>query len=320
MILHFALLIFGFALLIYGADFLVNGASSLAKRFDVSELAIGLTVVAFGTSMPELIVSIISSLDGYNEVTFGNVIGSNNFNTYLILGLTGVIYPISVQRNTIYREIPFSLLVGILLYVLVNDERLFGYGFNVLSTWDGLILAVLFVGFIVYVFFSMKEEANLEENAITVYGIPRTLLMIAGGLLGLVAGGKFVVDNAVAIAQGFGLSERLIGLTILATGTSLPEVATSIVAATKKRSDMAIGNVIGSNIFNILLILSTCALIRPIPYSLVLNTDLYMFFFGTFLVLVATTISGKKRRIDRWEAAVLLATYLSYLVYMILRE
>jgi cation:H+ antiporter len=319
MLINILLLITGFVVLIFGANFLVSGASSLAKRFNISELAIGLTVVAFGTSTPELIVSGISSVQGHNEVAFGNVIGSNVFNLFFILGVAGTVFPIVVQSNTVWKEIPYSLVAAIILFVLVNDVLLFNQESDVLSVWDGIILLVFFVAFLAYVFVSMKGEEGGDENPIKIYGLPRTIIMIIGGLAGLIAGGKFVVDSSVAIAQGFGVSEKLIGLTIVACGTSLPELATSTVAAFKKRSDIAIGNVVGSNIFNIFFILSVCSLITPIPYNKAMNFDIYVLVIGTGLLFI-TMFSGGKRKIDRWEAVLLLLAYIGYVVYLVLQE
>jgi cation:H+ antiporter len=319
MITDILLLIAGFVILILGANFLVSGASSLAKRFNISELAIGLTVVAFGTSTPELIVSGISSAQGHNEVAFGNVIGSNVFNLFFILGVAGIVYPIVVQSNTVWKEIPYSLVAAILLFVLVNDVMLFGKSADVLSFWDGILLLIFFIAFLAYVFVSMKSEVGAEENPIKIYGLPKTILMIVGGLAGLIAGGKFVVDSAVAIAQGFGVSEKLIGLTIVAAGTSLPELATSTVAAFKKRSDIAIGNVVGSNIFNIFFILSICSIITPISYNKTMNVDLYVLLIGT-AVLFITMFSGRARKIDRWEAVILFLAYVGYVYYLLMQE
>ncbi|QHT71336.1 calcium/sodium antiporter [Rhodocytophaga rosea] len=320
MITQILLLLVGFAVLIFGADFLVSGASSLAKRFNISELAIGLTVVAFGTSTPELIVSGIASVQGHNEVAFGNVIGSNVFNLFFILGVAGIVYPIVVQSNTVWKEIPYSLLAALVLYVLVNDVALFGKSEDVLTFWDGIILLVFFIAFLAYVMANMKQEITEgEQDSIKVYGPVKTTLMIIGGLAALIAGGKFVVDSSIAIAQGFGISEKIIGLTIVAAGTSLPELATSTVAAFKKRSDIAIGNVVGSNIFNIFFILSVCSLITPIPYNKAMNFDIYVLSIGTGLLFV-TMFSGRLRKIDRWEAILLLIGYIAYVWYLISQE
>jgi cation:H+ antiporter len=258
-------------------------------------------------------------VQGHNEVAFGNVIGSNVFNLFFILGVAGTVYPIVVQSNTVWKEIPYSLFAAILLFVLVNDVLLFNSDLNVLSLLDGGILLVFFVAFLTYVFLSMKSEEGGGENPIQVYGLPKTIIMIIGGLAGLIAGGKFVVDSSVAIAQGYGVSEKLIGLTIVATGTSLPELATSTVAAFKKRSDIAIGNVVGSNIFNIFFILSICSLITPIPYNKAMNFDIYVLVIGTGLLFI-TMFSGGKRKIDRWEAVILLLAYIGYVWYLIVQE
>ena len=323
MALTILLLVIGFILLIKGADYLVKGASSLAKKFDVSELVIGLTIVAFGTSTPELIVSIVSSTKGLNEVAFGNVIGSNVFNLFFILGVSGLIYPIVVERSTIRNEIPFSLLATLLLLILANDNALWGEE-NLFSRIDAIILLVFFVAFLIYAFKSQKKEQEIGMDPMVVptiekgYSLPIMILMIVGGLAGLVFGGQLVVDNAVVIARSFNLSDKLIGLTIIAAGTSLPELATSAVAAFKKNSDIAIGNVVGSNIFNILFILSVSGLIQPMSYNSVLNEDLYVVIAGTVLLFIL--FLGKSRKLTRGEAAVLLAGYIIYLFYLIWRE
>lgn len=316
MILNIILLIVGFAVLIYGANFLVNGASSLAKRFNVSELAIGLTVVAFGTSTPELIVSGISSVQGHNEVAFGNVIGSNIFNLYMILSTAGVIYPIFVQSSTVWKEIPYSLFAALMLFILANDTLLFNKEADVLSQVNGLILLIFFAAFIWYVIVSIESDPSSMESSTKIYGMPKTSALITAGLVGLILGGKLVVDNAIEIAQSFGVSEKLIGLTIVAAGTSLPELATSVVAALKNRSDIAIGNVVGSNIFNIFLILSICSLIQPIPYNPAMNQDIMVVAVGTALLFIAM-FAGKARQLDRWEAAILLVAYIIYIAYLI---
>lgn len=317
------LLLLGFVLLIKGADFMVKGASSLAKKFDVSELVIGLTIVAFGTSAPELIVSVVSSSKGLNEVAFGNVIGSNIFNLYFILGVAGIIYPIVVEKSIIKKEIPFSLFAALLLLVLTNDDFLWGKG-NVLDRLDAIILLVFFTFFIIYVFKNQKKEVQLspQPDAIPTKDKKQPLailiVMIVGGLAGLIIGGQLVVDNAVLIARNFNLSDKLIGLTIVAAGTSLPELATSAVAAFKKNSDIAIGNVVGSNIFNILFILAVSGLMAPIDYNSILNTDVYVLAGGT--VLLAILFLGKSQKLSRLEAALLLAGYIGYVYYLIWRE
>ena len=255
MLLAGLLIIVGFVLLIKGADFLVNGASSLAKRYNVSDIAIGLTVVAMGTSAPELVVNIISGSGGHNDVVFGNIIGSNIFNMFLILGVSAVIYPLTVQKNALWKEVPYSLIATVVLFIMVNGVLLFGSEINELTALDGGILLVMFCAFLFYVFKNMQRTgdvgADLEE--IEMYGSLKTTMMIVLGMGGLAFGGQLIVENSIKIANSFGVSEKVIGLTILAAGTSLPELATTAVAAFHKKSDLAVGNIVGSNIFNILL-------------------------------------------------------------------
>ncbi len=316
MIIQSLLVIVGFACLIFGANWLVDGASALAKKFNVSDLAIGLTIVAFGTSAPELVVNIIGSLNGYSDIVLGNIIGSNNFNLFIILGISGLILPITVQSSTAWKEIPISLLVAIILFFFINDFQFSGSG--MLSRTDSLIMLVMFVLFLYYVFRQMKNDSNIRTDFVPKStGIIWLLILI--GLSGLIAGGQLVVINSVKIANSLGVSEKIIGLTVVAAGTSLPELVTSIVAAIKKNSDIAIGNVIGSNIFNILFILSISGLIRPIEYNPKFNTDLYILIGGTIFLFTAM-LSGQRKKLDRWEAGVLLAFYLLYTGYLIRME
>lgn len=316
MILSFFLIIIGFTSLIFGANWLVDGASSLAKKKNISDLVIGLTVVSFGTSAPELVVNSIAAYDGFSDIVFGNIIGSNNFNLFIILGITGLIYPITVQSSTAWREIPISLIVTFLLLLLANN---FFIDKNpVISRVDGVILLVFFLLFLFYIFKQMKNE-NPEIIAYE----PKSNLKIWGfigiGIAGLIIGGKLVVDNGIDIATELGVSQKIIGLTIIAAGTSLPELVTSIVAAFKKNSDIAIGNVIGSNIFNILLILSISSFIRPIDFNPIFNQDILILIGGSVFLLIAM-LSGKRQRIDRWESLALLVFYLAYSGYLIALE
>jgi len=315
MFLSIFLIIIGLAALILGADWMINGAAGLAKRFKVSDLAIGLTVVAFGTSAPELVVNAIASVDGYSEIVLGNIIGSNNFNLFIILGLAGLIYPIQVQSSTAWKEIPLSLVVAAFFFFMANDY--FIGGKDELSRVDGLILLVGFILFLVYVFTQLKSEpSETIEEAVPKIG--KLIFLIAIGLAGLIIGGKLVVDHAVSVATELGVSQKVIGMTIIAAGTSLPELVTSIVAALKKKSDIAIGNVIGSNIFNILLILSVSTLIRPIEYIHAFNTDLYILMGGTVFLLIAM-FTGVRKKLDRWESGLLLFFYIGYIVYMVVK-
>lgn len=320
MILNFLLLGLGFFVLIKGADLLVGGASSLAKRYNVSELAIGLTIVAFGTSAPELVVNVVASAENHPDVVLGNVVGSNIFNLFFILGIAGVIYPLSVQRSTVYKEIPYSLFGGLLMLFLANDVY-FGKGEeNILSSVEAGVLLLFFVLFLVYVFFSMKNDgASQGDEEIKIMAMPKTVIFIILGLAGLTVGGKLVVSNAIDIARALKLSEQLIGLTIMAAGTSLPELATSVVAATQKKSDLAVGNVVGSNIFNMFFVLAFSGVINPIPYPTVFNIDIITFLIGTTILFVAMFTGGKKI-LDRWEALILLMFFVFYNMYLVYRD
>ncbi len=311
------LLVFGFVMLIKGATWLVDGASALAKRYNVSNLTIGLTVVAFGTSAPELAVNAFASVFNHQDIVFGNVIGSNNFNLFLILGIVGLITPLTVQSSTVWKEIPFSFLAIIILALLVNDF-IFS-DLNVLSRIDGSILLIMFLIFLYYVYQQLKKdqtdtiiiESSLTSLKITIY--------IVLGLASLIIGGIIAVDNASKLALTLGVSEKIVGLTIVAAGTSLPELTTSVVAALKKNNDIAVGNIIGSNIFNIFLILSVSSIIRPIPYDLRFNTDLLLLAGGTLFLFLAM-FTGKRKKLDRWEAAILLVTFIAYTTFLILQE
>jgi len=307
------------ALLIKGGDLLVDGASSMARRFNVSELAIGLTIVAFGTSSPELVVSLSAAVSSHPEIALGNVIGSNNFNLFFILGITGLIAPIAVQKNTVRIEIPFSLFAAVILFLLAN-LNFFPNEKNMLTRIDGIILLLFFGVFLFYVYRSMKMT-NTGDEIISVKTLSsvKIALFIILGLVFLILGGRIVVNSAVAVAHALNISEKVIGLTIVALGTSLPELVTSITAIIKKSDDIAIGNIIGSNIFNIFLILSISSIIKPIEYSLVFNKDIYILVLGT-VFLFLTMFTGKKNKLNRFEAAVLLTAYIGYVIYLIIKN
>jgi cation:H+ antiporter len=316
MILTVSLLLLGFAVLIKGADFLVSGASSIAKKMGISTLAIGLTVVAFGTSTPELIVSLLSAIDGKSDASFGNIIGSNNFNLLFILGISGMIYPLVVQRNTIRYEIPISIVAVIVLYLLVNDVLLWQAKTNQLTRVDSFILLVFFLIFMLYIYRTMKLESEYEETPVKIYTTFVSVLLTIIGLIMLVAGGKLVVNNAVELARHFGLSEKIIGLTILAAGTSLPELATSAVAAYKKNTDIAIGNVVGSNIFNIFFILGVTGMVRPMQFNAAMNFDMYVLGLSSFILMIFM-FTLNMRKLDRWESFILLIGYIVYVIFLI---
>ncbi len=318
MILSTGIIIAGFFLLIKGADWMVSGASALAKKYNVSDLIIGLTIVSFGTSAPELVVNTVASLQRHSDIVFGNVLGSNVVNLFLILGISGLVYPITVHSNTVWKEIPISILAVIALFVLSNS--FIGQNINVVTRFDGGILLIMFAGFLYYIYTQIKVERPEVE------GLPvkeMTNLKIWGliviGISGLILGGKLVVDHAIKVATVLGVSEKIIGLTIVAIGTSLPELVTSVVAALKKNSDIALGNIIGSNIFNILFILSVSSLINPIDFNTSFNFELYLLAGGT-LVLFLAMFTGGKKKLDRWEAGILLAVYLIYIAWMVVKE
>lgn len=310
------LLILGFGLTIKGADLLVKGSSSLARRYGVPELVIGLTIVSIGTSTPELVVNIIASLEGHSNVVLGNVIGSNNFNSFVILGISALIFPLAIHRSLVLKEIPYSLVAAFTVLVLANDMLLFNGKQDILGRVDGLILLGFFVIFIVYVISNLQRDYLMNNPSASYYTMPKTLLLLAGGLAGLIIGGKLAVDNAIALAHILGISERMIGLTIVAAGTSLPELATSAVAAYRKKPDIAVGNVVGSSIFNIFFVLAISLLISPSPYMLSFNVDLTLLIFGTILLLLFT-YTGRKAKVDRWEGILLLAIYIGYTIFLL---
>ncbi|MBN1561654.1 calcium/sodium antiporter [candidate division KSB1 bacterium] len=307
------LLIVGFTLLIKGADFLVDGASALAMKFRVSPLVIGLTIVSFGTSSPELIVNVIAAIKDSADLSFGNIIGSNIINILLILGIAAMIRPLQAQRNTVLREIPFSLMAVFAILFLCNDY-FFSDSENILARNDGFVLLLFFIIFIVYTFgFPKIEVNNLPE--IKKQNLFKIILYISLGLSGLLIGGGLVVDNAIRMAHYFGLSEKIIGLTIVAIGTSLPELFTSAVAAYKNNADIAIGNVVGSNIFNIFFILGVTSTIRPMPFDSTLNIDIAMLILAS-LALFLSVFAGANHRISRGMAFCFLGIYIFYTLYL----
>lgn len=317
MLVEILLLVGGFGLLIKGADWLVNGSSALARKAGIQELIIGLTIVAFGTSAPELVVNIFSSAQGLGDMSMSNVIGSNIFNLMFILGLSGLLYPLVVQNQTTWKEIPFSLLAAVVVILLINDQLL-GSSAQGISRIDALILLTGFIIFMIYIFNSLKKNQNQDEQVVADKPLSKATMitLIVIGLAGLIIGSKLVVDNAVTIAQSLGLSEKVIGVTIVSTGTSLPELVTSVVAALKKKTDIAVGNVIGSNIFNVFLILGVSGVINPIHLTTSFNLDILILIAATVFLFLAM-FSGKKYKLDRWEAGLLLAGYVGYIAYQL---
>lgn len=316
MLLDITLLLLGFVALIYGATKLVDAASSLAAKMGVPSIVIGLTIVAFGTSAPELVVNVFAATSGSTQMVLGNVLGSNIFNVLAILGISSIIYPLTVKSNTTWIEIPLSLLAAICVFVIGADFILDGQE-NLISRSDAITLLMFFLIFLVYNFFTAKNGDIEEEITTEDYSTGKAVLFIMVGLAGLIIGGRLIVDSAVNIAEVIGLSERVIGLTVVSIGTSLPELATSIIAVRKKNVDIAIGNVVGSNIFNIFLILGVSGTVMP------LTIDENTFFDITVnivagLLLFLFVFTGKGRQLDKWEGMVLLGTYVAYLTYLII--
>ncbi|MDI6449934.1 calcium/sodium antiporter [Anaerobaca lacustris] len=309
------LVVSGLTLLVLGAEALVRGAASLGKRFGIAEIVIGLTIVAFGTSMPEMAVNILASIDARNDIVFGNIIGSNIFNLLFILGISGLIYPLTVQQNTVWKEIPFSLLVTLALLLLVNDTWDGASPACMLSRNDGLLLLLLFAVFLTYVLGIPRIETD-DEYGTRQYSLRVSLLLVFGGLGVLVIGARMCLNGAVAMGRQLHVSEKFIACTIVAAGTSLPELATSAVAAYRRHCDIAVGNVVGSNIFNILWILGASAVIRPAQYQGSFNVDVILLAAAT-LILFLVMFTGQKRRLDRWEALILMVMYGGYTGYLL---
>ncbi len=314
MLLEFVLLVVGFALLLKSADWLVNGASALAKKLNVSDLAIGLTVVAFGTSTPELVVNIFASAQNHPDIVLGNIIGSNNFNLFIILGISALISPLFVQSSTVKVEIPISLFAAVLLLLLTNNFFLSDE--QNLTRVDGLILLILFFVFLYYVYSPLKNDTLNQNLSYKSMSNGKIALLVIAGLSGLTLGGRIVVTSSVEIAKLFNISEKIIGLTIVAAGTSLPEFATSVMATIKKNNDIAVGNIIGSNIFNIFFILAISTLINPIPYNIKFNTDLFLLIAGT-IILFISMFTGHRKKLDRWEGIFLLLIYFVHNYYFL---
>ena len=310
-------LIGGLLLILLGANGLTDGSASVAKRFNIPSIVIGLTIVAFGTSAPELTVSVSSALKGSADLAIGNVVGSNVFNTLMIVGCTALFAPIAVTRNTLIKEIPLCILSAIVLFICANDILLDGSSENVISITDGWVLLCFFAIFLSYTF-AIATGGNQAEEGEEIVQMPiwKSVLYIAGGLAGLIIGGNFFVDGASGIARNLGVSESVIGLTLVAGGTSLPELATSIVAALKKNPEIAIGNVIGSNLFNIFFVLGCSASITPLHLAGINNIDL-LTLIGASLLLWLVGVFFGKRTITRIEGSLMVLCYVAYTAFLI---
>ncbi|MBQ8889266.1 MAG: calcium/sodium antiporter, partial [Bacteroidaceae bacterium] len=313
-------LIGGLALILLGANGLTDGAAAIAKRFKISDLVIGLTIVAFGTSTPELVVSATAALGGSAEMAIGNVVGSNIFNVLAIIGVTALVMPIKVGQSTMSKEIPLMILCSIVLACMANDVFLDGGSTNVISRIDGLVLLGFFLIFLRYTF-AIARDGNPEDETTEIKEMPiwKSVLFILGGLVGLIYGGQLFVDGASGIASSLGVSESIIGLTIVAGGTSLPELATSVTAALKKNAGIAVGNVVGSNLFNVFFILGCSATISPLPMGGINNVDMAVL-IGSSILFWLVGWFFKKRTITRIEGALLVICYVAYTAYLIAQQ
>ena len=318
--LDIVFLIGGLALILLGANGLTDGAAAVAKRFNISDLVIGLTIVAFGTSAPELVISVMAALGGSADMAIGNVVGSNIFNVLMIVGVTAIVLPIKVGESTLSKEIPLVVLASIALAFCANDVLIDGGLSNSISRIDGLIMLCFFLIFMRYTFaIAHNGNEDMEDGKIKELPMWKSILFIVGGLVGLVFGGQWFVDGASGIASSLGVSESTIGLTIVAGGTSLPELATSVTAALKKNSGIAIGNVIGSNLFNVFFVLGCSATISPLPMGGINNVDMVVLVSSAILFWIVGWFF-KKRTITRVEGALMVICYIIYTAYLISQQ
>lgn len=316
MALQIFILLAGLSLILFGANWLVDGSSSIAKRFGISEFVIGLTIVGIGTSTPEMVVSFLSSFQGKADMAIGNIVGSNIFNTMMILGVTALIAPLAITKSNLKKDIPLNIIVTVLLIILGMNFTLFGKGQDQLSRIDGVILLAVFVWYIWSSFRS--DNADPEENGegIKEYKTGISALLIVAGLAGLIIGGRLFVNSATELAKMFGVSDKFIAITVMAAGTSMPELATCVVAALKGRGQLALGNVLGSNISNILLILGGAALINPLSFSGMTYVDLGAVLLSAIFILGSAYLFRKKQ-LDRFEGIILLLMEAGYMWYLI---
>ena len=317
MLIPLVSIVLGLSILLGGASALVSGASSIALRLRISRLVVGLTVVALGTSAPELLVSILAAFDGAADMAVANVVGSNLANILLILGLSAMISPLAMEKTIRWREIPFVLLSTLVLVILGNDQILTKAPGSVLDRADGLAILGYF-GVYLYYIFSVARTAPLEEVQTRVWAVPKAVGLTLLGIAGLTLGGHWLVQGAQSIAVSLGMSQALIGVTILAVGTSLPELATSLTAAAQGNADIAVGNVVGSNIMNILWILGATASVTPLRFNPALNVDIW-FLVGVSLLFFLFTFTWKKHKLDRREGGLFVVLYIGYMVFAVMR-
>ena len=315
--LYILLLAAGFFPLIYGAGLLVDNASALARRLNIPDIVIGLTIVGFGTSSPEMVVNIFASVEKSSEMVMGNIIGSNLFNVLVIIGVTSIIFPIAVKRNTAWKEIPLSFLSAIVVFTVANDVLIDHGKTSAITRIDGIIMLLFFAIFIVYNITLAKTELFSDEKPSGDKPAGRSAILMAAGIILLITGGRIIVFSAVRVASMIGMSERIIALTVVSVGTSLPELATSVIAAIKKNTDIAIGNAIGSNIYNIFLVLGLSAVINPVDLQPGAEMDL-LFNIGAGLLLFVFVFTGKGRTINRPEGILFLLVYAIYIGLLII--
>ena len=316
MTLQIFILLAGLLLILFGANWLVDGSSSIAKRFGISEFVIGLTIVGIGTSTPEMVVSFMSSFQGKADMAIGNIVGSNIFNTLMILGVTALISPLAITKSNLKRDIPLNIIVTVMLILLGMNLTIFGKGQDQLCRIDGAILLALFAGYLWTSFKSDQGDSEEGGEGIKEYKNGVSVLMIIAGLAGLIVGGRLFVNSATELAKMFGVSDKFIAITIMAAGTSMPELATCVVAALKGRGQLALGNVLGSNIANILLILGGAALINPLSFAGMTYVDLGIVLISA-LVILASAYMFKKKELDRYEGAIFVLMEIGYMWYLI---
>ena len=316
MIIQILILIAGLLLILFGANWLVDGSSSIAKRFGISEFVIGLTIVGIGTSTPEMVVSFLSSFQGKADMAIGNIVGSNIFNTMMILGVTALISPLAITKSNLKKDIPLNIIVTALLIVLGMNFTLFGKGQDQLCRLDGAILLGVFAWYIWSSFRSDSNDSEEDGEGIKEYKTGISILLIIAGLGGLIIGGKLFVNSATELAKMFGVSDKFIAITVMAAGTSMPELATCVVAALKGRGQLALGNVLGSNISNILLILGGASLISPLSFGGMTYVDLSAVLISAVFIL-ASAYLFKKKQLDRFEGTILLLMEAGYMWYLI---
>ena len=316
MVLQIFILLTGLLMILFGANWLVDGSSSIAKRFGISEFVIGLTIVGIGTSTPEMVVSFLSSFQGKADMAIGNIVGSNIFNTMMILGVTALIAPLAITKSNLKKDIPLNIIVTLLLIILGMNFTLFGKGEDQLSRLDGVILLGVFAWYIWSSFRSDNADPKEDGDGIKEYKTGISVLLIVAGLAGLIIGGRLFVNSATELAKMFGVSDKFIAITVMAAGTSMPELATCVVAALKGRGQLALGNVVGSNISNILLILGGAALINPLSFSGMTYVDLGAVLLGA-IFLLGSAYLFRKKQLDRFEGAILLLMEAAYMWYLI---